>query len=122
MNLICELSVPCGVVVILLIVWVYPERPGGQTYYKRALTRVDWPGLVFSLIGTILLVFGLQEGGVRYAWKSATIITTLVVSGVCWFAFCAWEVWLSSGSSPFPVVPLFPLTLMKNRVVAAALG
>ena len=113
---------PCGVAVILLIVWVYPERPGGQTRYKRALTRVDWPGLVFSLVGTILLVFGLQEGGVRYAWKSATIITTLVVSGVCWFAFCTWEVWLSSGSSPFPIVPLFPLTLMKNRVVAAALG
>ena len=29
-------SVPCGVIIIALVLWVYPSRPGDPKFFKRA--------------------------------------------------------------------------------------
>jgi hypothetical protein len=112
-------SVPCGVLIIILIISIYPRRPGSKSYLKNAVFKVDWLGVVLLLSATALLAFALQEAGTKYPWKSATIIVTIVVSAICWVGFGLWEHILSSRSGP--TVPIFPLHMVKNRVVAAAL-
>lgn len=82
--------------------------------------KVDWLGLVLLLAATALLAFALQEAGTKYPWKSAPVISTLIVSVVCWVGFGFWEHILSSRSKS--TEPMFPLHLVKNRVVAAALA
>jgi hypothetical protein len=86
-----------------------------------AIAKVDWAGVVLLIAATALLVFALQEGGFQYAWKSAIIIATLAVSLACWIGFGVWEYYLAYGSK-FNILPIFPLHLVKNRVVAATLG
>jgi hypothetical protein len=68
-----------------------------------------------------MLVFAIQDGGVRYAWKSAAIIIPFVVSGMCWIVFGIWEVLLWRRGLSTTTKPLFPIHLIKNRIVGAAL-
>lgn len=114
------LNVPCGVFIVGLIVLIYPRRPGSRNYFRSAMFKVDWLGLVLLLAATALLAFALQEAGTKYPWKSAPVISTLIVSVVCWVGFGFWEHILSSRSKS--TEPMFPLHLVKNRVVAAALA
>ncbi|KAL8786452.1 MAG: hypothetical protein Q9213_002768 [Squamulea squamosa] len=43
------------------------------------------------LTATTLLVAALQEAGTSFPWKSAFVITLLIVSGLIWPAFFFWE-------------------------------
>ncbi len=113
-------SVPFGFVIICLIIWIYPRRPGSKNYLRSAVFKVDWMGVFLSLASTALLTFALQEAGTKYSWKSAPIISTFVLSFVGWICFGFWEHILSSTSSS--AVPIFPLRLVQNRIVAASLA
>lgn len=86
------------------------------------LARVDWPGAVLLLAGSIVLVFALQEGGIHYPWRSGAIIASLVVAGLCWIAFGFWESALTPGGANIQMIPMFPIRLVKGRVVGAALA
>lgn len=104
------------------MLWVYPSRPGDPKFFKRAIIQVDWLGFVLLIAGSVMLVFALQEGGLKYPWGSSTIIASFVVAGICWIAFGIWEEFLSRGISGNSIVAVFPLRLVKNRIVAASLG
>jgi hypothetical protein len=69
------------------VVWIYPKRPGDSKFLKPAISQVDWLGFVLSIAGGVLLVFAVQEGGLRYPWKSGAIIASFVIAGICWIAF-----------------------------------
>jgi hypothetical protein len=53
--------------------------------------KIDVTGAILLLAGAFLLLTALLEASVNYRWSSATIITLLVISGVAWIAFFAWE-------------------------------
>lgn len=89
---------------------------------KELLFRIDWPGIVLSLAGSIVLVFALQEGGLHYPWQSGVIIACLVVAGLCWIAFGLWEAVLTQGRLKIQMAPIFPTRLVQGRVVGAALA
>ncbi len=81
------------------------------------------------LAASILLVFALEEAGTRYAWGSAPIIVTLVVSALCWVGFVGWEMRVErnfkgeDGEVKGRGVrePVFKMGLLKNRVLAGML-
>ena len=106
----------------MLISW--PRKKSSEKKQKitfSSLQQVDWLGAILLLAASTLLVFALQEGGgAAYAWNSSIIISTLVISGVCWIAFFAWISWLSFG----PVQRLraiFPMTIAITRPVGPAI-
>ncbi len=113
-------SVPCGAVIIALIFWKYPTKTGASAYSKSALAQVDLPGVILSLAGSIMLVFALEQGGVKYSWNSGIIIASFVVAGVAWVIFGLWEVILTSGFAKTTMRPIFPTRLLTHRVVATA--
>jgi hypothetical protein len=89
-------------------------------FVRSNLQRVDLLGAFLILVASVLLVFALEEGGSRYRWDSAAIIASLVISTIAWISFIAWEVWLEKSHS-IPE-PIFPMRLLKNRVLAGMMA
>jgi MFS family permease len=91
-------------------------------FTRKAFGRIDVWGMVLMLGASILVVFALEEAGTRYAWGSAAIVGSLVVAVVAWFAFAGWEVWVEKrGQSGGRQEPIFPMRLLKSRVLAGML-
>lgn len=73
------------------------------------------------LAASILLVFSLEEAGTRYAWSSAAILCTLVVAVICWVAFVGWEMHLQKKRRTWRAEPIFPMSLLRDRVLVGML-
>ena len=104
-----------------LLFWKFPSSPKALEGGSRRLAQIDWLGVIFSLAGSIILVFPLEQGGVQYPWNSATIISTFIVAGLSWVAFTLWETYLTLRGHRFSVLPVFPIRLATHRVVGSAL-
>ncbi|EPE36690.1 MFS general substrate transporter [Glarea lozoyensis ATCC 20868] len=119
------LNAPAGVLAfVLLAVFLPSSKPANTTsrnhfrlkFAKEALSRIDIGGTILLLSASVLLVFALEEAGYRYAWGSLTITITLVLAIVSGITFVTWEFLLERSDSKRE--PMFPLSILKNRVVA----
>ncbi|KAI9727831.1 MAG: hypothetical protein M1834_007877 [Cirrosporium novae-zelandiae] len=120
-------NAPAGVVTISLLTFGLPSNfPYGslprrrkfrQIFSRDALKRLDLLGAFLSLAASILSVFALEQGGTKYGWSSAVIVCSLVLSGVLWVAFLAWERILEKGVQE----PIFPWRLLRHRILAGML-
>jgi hypothetical protein len=104
---------------MIVVFFLYPGRPGSKDYIRDAVRKVDWLGVVLSIVATTLLLFAFEEAGLRFPWKSAAIIVSMILSGVCWVCFGFWQHYLTEKEGT--IAPIFPAMLVKNRVLAAAL-
>lgn len=79
------------------------------------IKAIDWLGAFFVIGGTLMLLFGLEDGGQEYPWDSATILCLLIFGGVSFviFGLVEWKV------AKYPIVPL---RIFKYRSNLAALG
>ena len=84
-------------------------------FSKASLSRLDALGVMLLLTASILLVFALEEAGQRYLWKSAVIISTITLAGICWVSFIGWEYFIDKSCAPQE--PVFPLRLLKDRIL-----
>ena len=79
------------------------------------MKAIDWTGSVLVVGGTLMLLLGLQLGGVVDPWSSSTVIC-LVVFGpvvICLFFMNEWKVAMD---------PLVPLRLLSTSSLNAAYG
>lgn len=114
------LNVPIGVMALLALLVAWPIGSKWGRLSKEAVKSVDFLGCVLLLAASVLLIFALEEGGAYiYAWNSATIIACLVVSGLSFVAFVAWQECLAAHAS-WPVQVIFPTSVVRQRVVGAA--
>jgi hypothetical protein len=81
--------------------------------------RLDSLGVFLMLAASILIVFALEEAGTRYPWGSAAIVGSLVIAFVAWSFFVAWELFIERRNSLQE--PIFPMRLLKSRVLAGML-
>ncbi|KAK6001618.1 hypothetical protein QM012_002949 [Aureobasidium pullulans] len=116
------INIPCGVLVTVCVAFLFPNETGTRTLKKGTLRKIDWPGMLFSLTGSTLLVISLEQGGVQFSWRSLFIVLLLVGSTLCFISFGAWEYVLTPRETRMKMMPLFPTRLVSSRVVAATLG
>jgi hypothetical protein len=114
-------SVGPGLAALVLVLMFFPANVGDLPLKRRAFSYVDYPGMLLSLAGSVMLTFALEQGGLAYPWKSPTIVASFVVSGLALLAFATWE-WLISGEAPWSplkhkMLPLFPSHLITRRVL-----
>jgi EmrB/QacA subfamily drug resistance transporter len=86
----------------------------------RRKHRVDCSGAVLLMVGCSLLILGLLEGGVSWAWTSPTGLGILGVGGVAIVAFL-----LVERRAEEPVLPLWVLrrrVLVGGNLVALTVG
>jgi high-affinity Fe2+/Pb2+ permease len=89
-------------------------------FTKGAFARLDILGTILLLAFSVLIVFALEEAGSRYAWGSYVIIITLVFSLVAGVGFVGWEWWIERAKGKQE--PTFPLSLLKDRVLASMMA
>ena len=117
-------NAPAAAVGIMVMLLCWPRQ--FRTYKKpdiswQSLRQVDWLGAILLLAASTLLVFAFQEGGsTAYAWNSATIVSTLTISGICWVAFFSWIAWLSFGNGG-QLRSIFPLHIALTRPIGPAI-
>ena len=81
---------------------------------RESLKRLDFVGAFFLLASSILIVFAFEEAGLRYAWDSAVILSTLIVGALFFVAFLVFEHYVDKPK--YPQEPVFPLRLLKSRL------
>ncbi|KAF2795098.1 MFS general substrate transporter [Melanomma pulvis-pyrius CBS 109.77] len=84
-----------------------------DTSFLEGVKAVDWWG-IFTFLGfTLMVLLGLDFGGVIFAWDSAKVIALLVVGGMMIFGFVYSE-------SRVAKYPLIPMELFKQKTNVAA--
>ncbi|KAK9325841.1 hypothetical protein V1517DRAFT_335621 [Lipomyces orientalis] len=89
-------------------------------FERSTLARVDVFGMFLLLASSVLLVFALEEGGARCSWNSAAVISSLVLALVLGIVFVVWETFLDK--TTYVQEPVFPPSIVKNRLPAAMLA
>jgi MFS family permease len=126
------LNAPGGTAAMGLLIFFLPSdfsntETGVWTRLKSRFTgeklgRIDAWGCFLMLGASILVVFALEEAGTRYTWGSAAIFGSLIAAGVAWAAFVGWEVWVERQQrGQGRQEPIFPMRLLKSRVLAGML-
>ncbi|KFY08672.1 hypothetical protein V492_06029 [Pseudogymnoascus sp. VKM F-4246] len=103
----------------IFFVWPASAKPSQSSKWHTFLS-IDFVGVLFMMGGSVCLVYGLQRAttGSR-PWDEPVVVTCLVLSGVFWLAFFTWE-GLLGARSWLNIDPIFPMHILKRRVMAAA--
>lgn len=104
---------------LISVLAIFPANNGVLGRKRERLAYIDYPGMLLSLVGSVMLIFCLEQGGLHYAWDSAPIIAGFAISGLAFLAFGVWEWFISeervSEKKP-KMLPLFPIHLVSRRV------
>lgn len=98
-----------------LIILFFLDIHTPKTPLRDGLKAVDWLGSLTMVGGVIMVLLGLEFGGITYPWSSATVLCLLIFGAVVIgiFFLIEWRV------APYP---LMPLDLFSKRSNLAALG
>ncbi|ORY55845.1 major facilitator superfamily-domain-containing protein [Pseudomassariella vexata] len=90
----------CGAGFAILVFVLKLHNP--RTTLREGLAAIDWLGSILIIGGTLMFLFGLEFGGIIYAWNSPTVICLLVFSVATISVFFLVEHKLAK----YPVIPL----------------
>ncbi|MCD1267754.1 MFS transporter [Microbacterium sp. MEC084] len=93
------INVPLCVLAYVLIARAYHER------LERRDHRIDWAGAALLTVGLALLLLGVLEGGVAWAWDSPVSLAVFAGGAVFMLLFV-----LVERRAPEPVLPLWIFT------------
>ncbi|TGO59379.1 hypothetical protein BCON_0045g00420 [Botryotinia convoluta] len=102
-----------GTVAIALFFYLHLDNP--KTPVWDGLKAVDWFGSLLIIGGTLMVLLGLEFGGVTKPWDSATVIC-LIIFGILVAGLFVLNEW------KFARYPVMPLRLFKHASNVAALG
>ncbi|KAI0010006.1 major facilitator superfamily MFS-1 [Xylariaceae sp. FL0662B] len=86
---------------------------------KSTLAKVDIPGTFLLLFAVLSLTAGFEEADSEFPWKSAYVITLLVVSACFWAVLLLWERFVTLCRSVRE--PVLPWRFFTNRVMIGVL-
>ncbi|KAF2490388.1 MFS multidrug transporter-like protein [Lophium mytilinum] len=125
------LNLPVGVFVLAILALAVPRgfpfhapdhHPIDRrmpTFSSKGLQKIDFVGAILLLAGSLLLSSVLIEVSLRFGWSNGGTIALLVLSGISWILFFAWEWYVSQGRTGQE--PLLPWLFVSDRVWAATL-
>ncbi|KAN0067484.1 Major Facilitator Superfamily domain containing protein [Elaphomyces granulatus] len=100
---------------VFILLWMLLKLDNPKTPVWDGLKAVDWVGSITMIGGTLMILLGLDFGGVSYPWSSATVIC-LIIFGVVVIALFIVNEWR------FAKYPVIPLRIFKHSSNIAALG
>jgi hypothetical protein len=96
-----------------LLILLFLDIRHEHTSFVDGIKAIDWFG-IFTFLGfTLMILLGLDFGGVLFPWDSAKVVALLVVGGIMIFAFIYSERRLAK-------YPLIPMALFRRRTNVAA--
>ncbi|GKZ27177.1 hypothetical protein AbraIFM66951_001784 [Aspergillus brasiliensis] len=121
------LNIPGGGLALAIVLWVFPRNDGPLPINRLVFNRIDWPGILLSLVGSVFLLLAVEEGGSAFPWNGSLIIVSFIMSGAAWIAFVGWEMYVAlvynKRTSYFAsqMMPVFPVWLVRRRIVSASI-
>ncbi|CAN9338371.1 unnamed protein product [Alternaria alternata] len=102
-----------GVAFLILLFFLDVKTP--RTPLREGLKAVDWLGSLTMVGGVVMLLLGLEFGGISHPWDSATVLCLIIFGAVVIgiFFLIEWRI------APYP---LMPLDLFSKRSNLAALA
>ncbi|EJT98276.1 MFS general substrate transporter [Dacryopinax primogenitus] len=97
-----------------VIVWKILPLKHVTGHVKNKILQIDGIGCLLILAGCVMLLLGLNWGGVIYAWVSAPVIVTMVVGVLLMAAFMVFEAYV-------PRIPIVPISIFKYRTVVGVI-
>lgn len=70
---------------------------------KEFIENFDYAGVFLVTLGLLLFLMGISWGGTLYPWKSAAVISTIVIGFAVIVAFVLWEMY---GNLKEPMMPI----------------
>ena len=101
-----------GIAFIILFLYLDVETP--RTPIIAGLKAIDWFGSLTIIGGTVMLLIGLEFGGVTFPWTSSTVICLIVFGIVTIGVFFVIETKVAE-------YPVIPTRLFSKRSNVAAL-
>ena len=104
-----------GIAIVILFFMLKLHNP--RTPIKQGLAAIDWAGSLLVMGGTLMLLLGLEFGGIDFPWKSATVIC-LIVFGIFTigvFFVNEWKI------AKYPIIPLH-LFKFRNSIVSYSIA
>jgi hypothetical protein len=107
-----NLAVPIGAVVFVVLL-LFLNLPSPNTPVRAGLKVIDWSGSLLIVSGILMILLGLDFGGVVKPWSSGTVICLIVFGAVvvCIFVVNEWRVATN---------PIIPLRLFSTTSTVAA--
>ncbi|KAJ5267627.1 hypothetical protein N7478_010435 [Penicillium angulare] len=107
------INAPLCAIAIILILFVMPKHFGLDQHTPSFRTRasyrsfatLDFVGSFLAMAGSFLIVTVLNEANLAFAWSSRGSVALLVLTGVSWVFFFAWEWHISSVAGQDPIFP-----------------
>lgn len=87
---------------VFCLLWFVLKLDTSKTPVWEGLKAIDWTGCLLVIGGTLMLLFGLDFGGVSRPWNSATVICLIVFSVFIGALFVVNEKKLAK----YPVIPM----------------
>ncbi|KAL5364874.1 major facilitator superfamily domain-containing protein [Aspergillus floccosus] len=83
----------CGLwwMITALFYWPQSQIRARGAAAKQTLKQIDYVGGFLSIVGTAILLVALQAGGYSHSWRSAYVLTQLLVGVALLIAFVVWE-------------------------------
>ncbi|KAF1980237.1 MFS general substrate transporter [Bimuria novae-zelandiae CBS 107.79] len=92
-----------------VMLWVFYRPPSFGTKHEddgkgkwELVKEMDHVGLWLFTAGCLLLLLGLNWGGVTYPWSSAHVVAPIVIAFTCFVALGFWEVY---ATLEYPILP-----------------
>ncbi|KAJ3335684.1 hypothetical protein HDU93_004711 [Gonapodya sp. JEL0774] len=104
------INLPLGAFTFIVVVFLL-KLPVGSGDLKSQIRRMDFIGTFLLVLGIVLVLVPLSEGGNDYTWDSGFVIGLLIAGTVVLVAFVFVE-------AKIAVEPVIPLDMFKNRYVA----
>lgn len=89
-----------GLAFFILLFFLDIKTP--RTPILQGLKAIDWLGSLLVVGGTLMLLFGLQYGGVSAPWDSARVLCLIIIGAFTLFLFGMWE-WKAA---KYPIMPI----------------
>ena len=90
----------CGIAFFLIVFFLDVHNP--RTALVDGVKAIDWAGSLSILAFTLLLLLGLDFGGVTFAWSSATVICLIIFGSLCSLLF----IYAEKRWAKYPLIPL----------------
>ncbi|TFY51788.1 hypothetical protein EVJ58_g10381 [Rhodofomes roseus] len=104
------LNLPLASLAIVTCALLLPQKKVHGDMRKKLL-QIDYVGSLLTVISSVLLLLGLNWGGVSYGWVSAPVLVTLILGVITYVLFLVWEAKMAK----FPIVPVF---IFRHKTVA----
>ncbi|CAI7652177.1 unnamed protein product [Penicillium glandicola] len=88
------LNLPVGGFTLAVLIFVFKQPPspkGGDESLLSKIKQLNIPSLLVFTGSVVCLLLALQWGGTTYPWSSRQVVAPLVVAGVSFAAFLAYE-------------------------------